>query len=199
MSTARERALKRFGLVAAGALVALGLGGCVTETPAAAGGSYVSVDGTVTEFAVDQRGEPIDFGGTLDTGEQFDSTNSRGQVLVVNFWYAACPPCRLEAPWLQALSEEFASQGVEFVGINVRDGTSVSLAFAGAFSVTYPSIIDTDGGAALAFTGVASPNAVPTTLVLDRSGRVASRIIGLLDEGVLRTLIESAVQEPSEP
>ena len=120
------------------------------------------------------------------------------QVLVVNFWYAACPPCRVEAPWLEELWQQFGADGVQFLGVNVRDGKATAQTFATSFGITYPSLIDTDGSVTLAFTGLASPTAVPTTVVFDRQGRPASRIVGLIDKGVLETLIEAALAEPSD-
>ena len=163
-----------------------------------AGGTYVSGDGTVSEFAIDDRGEPIVFTGETDTEQTVSAEQYRGEVLVVNFWYAACPPCRVEAPWLEELSQQFAADGVQFLGVNVRDGTATAQTFAKSFGITYPSVIDTDGTVSLAFSGMASPAAVPTTVVLDRQGRPASRIVGLIDKDILETLIEAALAEPSD-
>ena len=114
----------------------------------------------------------------------------------MNWWYAACAPCRAEAPDLAALSKEFEDQGVQFVGVNVRDTAETALAFDRKFGITFPSVMDAQSGAvSLAFTGVVSPAAVPTTLVIDKEGKVASRILGRIDASILRTLIESVVAE----
>jgi hypothetical protein len=51
------------------------------------------------------------------------------------------------------------------------------------------------GNVSLAFQGVVSPQAVPTTLVIDKQGKVASRILGRIDPSILRTLIETVVAE----
>jgi peroxiredoxin len=161
-----------------------------------AGGSYVSGDGTVSEFAIEDRGEPITFAARTDSGEQISADQYRGQVVVVNFWYAACPPCRVEAPWLQELSEQFEPGKVQFLGVNVRDGIATAQTFAEAFGITYPSVVDTDAGVTLAFTGLASAAAVPTTVVLDREGRPAARIVGLIDKDILQTLIDDTLAEP---
>ncbi|MGA1033366.1 MAG: TlpA family protein disulfide reductase, partial [Aquiluna sp.] len=118
-----------------------------------------------------------------------------GFVVVMNWWYAACAPCRAEAPDMAALSEEFADQGVQFVGVNVRDTAETALAFDRNFGITYPSIMDAQSGAvSLAFSGVVSPQAVPTTLVIDREGRVSARILGRIDKSILRELIETVVE-----
>jgi hypothetical protein len=70
------------------------------------------------------------------------------------------------------------------------------LAFDRKFGITFPSVMDAQSGAvSLAFNGVVSPAAVPTTLVIDKEGKVASRILGRIDASILRTLIESVVAE----
>lgn len=155
----------------------------------------MSGDGTVTEFPASNREVPVTFSGVTETGNRVSSDQYLGNVLVVNFWYAACPPCRLEAPWLEALYRSYTPDGVEFLGVNIRDGAETAQAFARTFEITYPSIIDTDGSVALAFSGLASPTAVPTTLVIDAEGRVASRIVGLIEKSTLNSLIASALAE----
>jgi peroxiredoxin len=125
-----------------------------------------------------------------------DSTALAGQVVVMNWWYVACAPCRAEAPDLAKLSEEFEDQGVQFVGVNVRDTAETALAFDRRFNITFPSVMDAQSGAvSLAFNGVVSPQAVPTTLVIDKEGRVSARILGRIDASILRTLIQTVVQE----
>lgn len=154
--------------------------------------NYIAGDGTVTEFAIDQRPTFEPWEGVTESGAYLSSESLEGYVVVMNWWYAACAPCRAEAPDLAALSEEFAEQGVQFVGVNVRDTAETALAFDRNFGITFPSIIDAQtGGVSLAFSGVVSPQAVPTTLVIDREGRVSARILGRIDKSILRELIET--------
>lgn len=193
--------------LAALAVIVLTVSGCAPtegdrladEFRSGSGQGYISGDGAYTLVTPEDRQDPISFEGVLDTGEPFDSDDLAGQVYVVNFWYASCPPCRVEAPDLQALSEEFAPKGVPFIGINIRDRAAQSLAFAEEFGITYPSVIDIESGAArLAFAGQVAPNAVPTTLVVDARGRVAARISGLLTEpSTLRAMITDTLAESS--
>lgn len=159
--------------------------------------NYVSGDGAVTVLAPESRLAPVTFGGPLDREGSFDSSEYRGDVLVVNFWYAGCPPCRLEARDLEALHQLYQGMGVRFIGVNILDQSPTALAFADEFGVTYPSVMDVaTGEARLAFAGSISPNAVPTTLVLDREHRVAGRISGLLsDPSVLQRMIDSVLDE----
>lgn len=119
--------------------------------------------------------------------------------MVVNFWYAGCAPCRVEAADLESVWQEYKGNGVSFVGINTRDQADTAVAFANEFGVTYPSLIDADTAEAkLAFAKVVPIAATPTTLVLDKQGRVAARIIGPIDgTSILSTLVEDALAESS--
>jgi len=159
--------------------------------------NYISGQGTINEIAVDDRAAPVEFEGDTDAGTTVSSADYAGDVLVLNFWYAGCPPCRVEAPDLEEISQTFAADGVKFLGVNVRDQTATSLSFASEFGITYPSVMDADdGNMLLAFAGTVAPSAVPTTLVIDRQGRVAARILGGI-EGTsnLSTLIKDAIAE----
>ncbi|MCS5732173.1 TlpA disulfide reductase family protein [Herbiconiux daphne] len=156
---------------------------------------YISGDGTVTEVEPADRGEPVQFTGTDENGGTVSSADYAGQVLVLNFWYAGCAPCRAEAPDLEKLNNDFQGRDVSFLGVNVRDQAPTAISFAETYDVTYPSVIDTDGAMQLAFSGTVAPNAVPTTLVIDQQGRVAARILGQLsDASILETLITSNLE-----
>lgn len=159
--------------------------------------NYISGDGTVTEFDAEERQEPVAFEGVVEDGSEVSSEDYAGDVLVVNFWYAECPPCRAEAELLEQTHQAYRDQGVEFLGVNVRNQADTALAFSRTFGITYPSIMDADTGSAqLAFAGTVAPNAVPTTLILDREGRVASRILGqVTDESTFNTLIRDTIAE----
>jgi len=182
---------------------ALALSGCTSGDSLAeqfregTGQGFISGDGAYTVIAEADRGEPIEFTGVVENGDTVSTDNYRGDVLVVNFWFAGCPPCRLEAPDLEELSQQFIPDGVSFLGVNIYDQAATALSFADEFGVTYPSILDVnDGSVRLAFAGQVAPNAVPTTLVLDREGRVAARISGLLTEpSVLRSMITDTLAE----
>lgn len=158
---------------------------------------YASEDGTVSEFPITDRGETVVFEGVTDAGVTVSNDDYASEVLVVNFWYAACAPCRVEAPDLAALSAKYLDAGASFLGVNVYDQPETSLAFARNFDIPYPSIIDANSGTVrLAFAGHAPPSAVPTTLVLDKQGRVAARFIGLIKEpSMLDTIIKDLIAE----
>ncbi len=188
------------GILAVTLAAALSLAGCTAEVPElgqpADSGSSLT-DDTIVEIAPADRAEPISFAGSLDTGGEADSGQWLGNVVVVNFWDAACPPGRVEAPDLEAVHQQFTAAGVVFIGVNVRDSAPTASSFATEFGVTYPSILDAGGGAVqFAFSGKIAPNAVPTTLVLDRDGRVAARVIGRLpSQTTLASLLETVLAE----
>lgn len=149
----------------------------------------------VTEFPPVDRGDAVEVGGTTLTGDSLSLVDLRGQVVVVNVWGSWCPPCREEAPVLAKVSKEYAAKGVSFVGINVRDNRSSAVAFEDNYDITYPSIEDTDGRAVLALNQYIPANAVPVTLVLDREGRAAARVLGAVRDPTLRALLDSVVAE----
>lgn len=150
---------------------------------------YVSGDGTVTEWADGERGEPVDLSGTSFEGEPVDVADYRGQVVVLNTWYAACPPCRAEAPDLVEIN---GREDVQVLGINSRDDAATALAFDRTFGVEYPSIDDSNGQAIAGLQGLVAINAVPTSLILDAEGRVAARVIGRVEPSTLQSLVDGA-------
>ncbi|MBC9953981.1 TlpA family protein disulfide reductase [Leucobacter sp. cx-42] len=193
-------------LVGATLVAALGLAGCSGGSNLSdqwnEGGDkgYVSGDGSSTSIPAAERTEPVVFEGTVEDGSTLSNADIAGHVTVVNFWYAGCAPCRAEAPDLVAAHEEFADDDVQFVGVNTRDQVAQAEQFAKQFKIDYPSIMDNAGGREVqrAFAGQVPLNAVPTTLILDREGRVAHRVIGqLAGESQLRTLIQETLDESS--
>lgn len=172
--------------------IVLTLAACAPgEAPESPG--YVSGDGTVTVLG--GEGDPVALAGTTFDGSEVDIEDFRGQVVLINTWYAACPPCRAEAP---ALAEIDARDDVQIVGVNGRDDAPTAEAFERTFGITYPSIDDSNGAATAALQGIVAMNAVPTTLVLDTEGRLHARIIGTVDESTLRSLIDEAAGLASE-
>ncbi|MET3901916.1 TlpA disulfide reductase family protein [Paenarthrobacter sp. 4246] len=197
--------LSRRGVLTAGGVLlaglTMGLSACAQEDSLAkqakAGDNknYVAGDGSVTEFAKADRAAPVALKGTLFNGNQVKPEDLQGKVTVLNFWFAACAPCRIEAPQLEALHQDFKDQGVQFFGVNLRDEQATAEAFDKTFNITYPSFNDKDGAVLLSVSGIVPPGAVPTTLVLDKDGKVASRVLGEIEKSTLKALITSAVAE----
>ena len=199
--------VRRSWAVTAAAVVALGLlvSGCASSSEQLAeqwidgeDTGFISGDGSIESIPVSQRGEAVTYSGPATDGETREWGEYLGEVVVVNFWYAGCPPCRAEAPDLVEVANAYANQGVRFLGVNTRDDAAQAQMFEQEFAVPYPSLLDTQNAAAVqrAFAGSVPLNAVPTTLVLDREGRVAHRILGqLTDASILETMINETLAE----
>lgn len=172
---------------------------CSGDDPLAAqagnsgGKNYIAGDGSVMELAVDERGEALQFSGETFDGATLSSDSLDGPALV-NFWYASCAPCRVEAPDLSQLSQEYADE-VDFVGVNVRDTAETAAAFERNFDIDYPSIEGRDGKILMDFASFVPPQAVPTTLILDNDGRVAARVLGSVEHSTLKSLLDGVVAE----
>jgi thiol-disulfide isomerase/thioredoxin len=191
-------------------IVALAIAGFVLATSGCANDSlaeqfrsgdnknYIAGDGTVTEFAPGSRPKAASWSGLTESGESISSDQLQGVITVMNFWYAGCAPCRIEMPELIELQDEFLSDGVQFIGVNVRDSAETSLAFARKINMNFPSVMDAKtGSVVLGFTGVVTPQAVPTTLVIDSEGNVSARVLGRIDKGILKALIVTTIKEKS--
>jgi peroxiredoxin len=87
---------------------------------------------------------------------------------------------------------------VTFVGLDTRDSDASARAFVERFGIEYANVVDRDGQLQLLFSDTLPPQAIPSTLVIDRMGRVAGRILGKASESALRGLIEPILDE-SEP
>jgi thiol-disulfide isomerase/thioredoxin len=157
---------------------------------------YVEGTGVVTIVPpADRQQAPAFSGPLLDGSGEFDLAQAKGDVVVLNVWASWCPPCRSEAPALQAVSAEMTDQDVQFVGINVRDNETDARAFEQEFGLTYPSVVDTDSALLLAFRDTLPPSAIPSTLVIDREGRVAARVLDEVTQKSLRDLVADIAAE----
>jgi peroxiredoxin len=194
---------RRAGAVAVALGAVLALAGCsggggTSDDADVADQGYVSGDGSFTQWAAADREGPVEVAGTDYAGQAVDVADWRGDVVVLNTWYAACPPCREEAPDLVDIAHEYAGSGVHLLGINGVDDAGAAEPFQTSFDVPYPSIDDRDKQAIAALQGIVPIQATPTTVVLDRDGKVAARIVGLAEGSTLRALIDEVLAEDSE-
>ncbi|AMT93312.1 TlpA disulfide reductase family protein [Bacillus subtilis] len=155
---------------------------------------YVSGSGVVSQVAVEDRGEPLELSFETLDGTSMSLADLRPTPVVVNLWYAACPPCRKEAPDLKSVSEEFANKA-QFIGVNVRDQEAAANAFIQNYQVPYPNMLDSNGEMVSLLSGVLPPQATPSTVVLDAKGRAAARVVGEVEASTLRGLIEDVLSE----
>jgi peroxiredoxin len=189
----RAAALVVVGVLAAGCADQVDAGEPVVGNVAEQG--YVSGDGTTTIVAESERKPAPDLTGTTLDGEPFALADHLGEVVVLNVWASWCAPCRAEADDIQGVWDEVQAKGVQFVGLNTRDSQASAKAFVDRFGVTYPSVVDTDGSRQLLFHETLPPAAIPSTIVIDRQGRVAGRAIGEVDRSRLLGMIEPILAE----
>ncbi len=191
--------MRRLVAVAVSVGLMFGLSACATDPLAdqfrsGTNKNYISGDGSVTEFN-GQKSVGEKWTSTTFDGQVITSDSLLGHVTVLNFWYAGCAPCRAETPDLAKIASVYETKGVYVVGVNVRDTSATALAFARTHKLNYPSVMDIETGTVVqAYTGVVSPSAVPTTLVINAKGEVTSRVLGRFEPGTLRSLIDTALK-----
>jgi peroxiredoxin len=176
------------------------LAGCSTGSGAVDvnnGGEFRFVAGTPAGEVIppDQRASAPEFAGELLGGGEFSSAELDGDVAVLNFWGSWCGPCRVETPEFQDVYADVRSDGVQFLGLNVKETSEqFATAFVDRFGIEFPSLYDPRGEVALAFRDYPA-NAIPSTIVLDREGRVAAVYTGAVSQQDLRRVVDLVVGE----
>jgi thiol-disulfide isomerase/thioredoxin len=188
----RTRPIAWVALLLACGIAAAGCeGGPIGQaTPVSNGQGFVSGNQNTTYYPPGSRPASPAVSGTTLTGQRLSLQADRGFVVVLNFWGSWCAPCRAEAPALASLARHFQANQVRFVGVDSRDSVTGAQAFDATFGVGYPSLRDSSGQIALAFRQTVPPEAIPTTLLIDRGGRIAARVIGQVSYRGLRALID---------
>ena len=130
--------------------------------------------------------------GQAADGTPLSSADFAGDIVVINSWASWCPPCREELPLLSGISKAFRDQDVSFLGLNVKDDPFVAAGLLA--SSPYPSIADPEGTILATIPGV-PPSSLPSTVVIDRQGRLAARIIGPLEPGQLEAVLGQLILE----
>ncbi|MFM1964699.1 MAG: hypothetical protein RL134_424 [Actinomycetota bacterium] len=148
----------------------------------------------VTIIPAAEREQTIVIGGETADGTELSTAQMGGDIVVVNAWASWCPPCIEELPLLASAAESYADQGVTFVGLNSLDDPIAAASLLG--SSPYRSIDDRDGAILATIPGV-PPRSLPSTVILDRQGRIAVRIIGPVKPGQLEQALDMLVAEPA--
>ncbi|AWW38255.1 MULTISPECIES: TlpA family protein disulfide reductase [Streptomyces] len=195
-----RRTRRRAAVLTAGAAAAaLALTACSSGGTAGGGGDTNFVAGTdgIDTVAADGRAPVPDLSGKTVDGGQADIADHKGKVVVLNVWGSWCPPCRAEAKNFEKVYQDTKDQGVEFLGINTRDASvGPARAFEEEYGVSYPSLFDPTGKLMLRFEkGTLNPQAIPSTLVVDRDGRIAARALQPLSEDKLREMLAPVLAE----
>lgn len=175
------------------------LAGCSTgsdQVDVNNGGEFRFVAGTPAGEVIDagERASAPEFSGTLLGGDAWSSTELSGDVAVLNFWGSWCAPCRVETPQFEQVYGEVAEQGVQFLGLDVKDQEQLAQAFVTNQGITFPSLFDPAGEVALAFRDYPA-TAIPSTIVLDREGRVAAVFTGEVSQDDLRSTLDLLLEE----
>lgn len=181
--------MRRLAVFVAALLAAGGLTACGAESWEKK--CTTSASGVIT-CRPEQRPPARDVTGQLLDGGTYDVAADRGKVVVVNFWGSWCSPCRAEATDLQKTYDATLDSGVTFVGVNSRDDRDAAKAFERG-RVTYPSIYDPDGRVALSFD--VTQVSTPSTLILDRQGRIAVALRRSTTVAELQPLVERVAAE----
>ncbi len=177
------------------------LSGCAGTSGADASGATEYQFGRLSSGAnglfpvADRRPAPALAGQTLQ-GQPLDTATMKGKVVVLNFWADWCAPCRAEAPFLDAVATRSASAGVQFVGVNVKNDRSSALSFERVSGTPYPSLYDQPGALLLRFRKIV-PQTPPSTMLIDRQGRLAGIFNGGVTESELGSSVQALAAEPA--
>jgi thiol-disulfide isomerase/thioredoxin len=133
--------------------------------------------------------------GTLIGGGPYSLAASRGHVVVINFWATWCGPCKTETPQLDALYRQVQPQGIDFVGVDVKElSRDAGNAFISDNKISYPILWDEPGKTALELGHIPSAS-LPFTVVIDKQQRVAAVYLQVLTPGDLQPVLSSLVAE----
>ncbi|MET9835954.1 TlpA disulfide reductase family protein [Streptomyces sp. NPDC006385] len=196
---------RRYLLVAGAALVFTGCtsaaeGGADRSSgsggPSGASSQSPAGTGAITAIPAGRRPTAPDISGKSLDGEPLQMSDYRGSVVLLNVWGSWCEPCKAEAPHLARAFEVTRGQGVQFLGINTRDmSVGPAKAFERRYGITYPSFYDPRGELVLRFKGHLLPQAIPSTVVIDRQGRIAARALKALGEREILGMLTPVIAE----
>jgi thiol-disulfide isomerase/thioredoxin len=175
------------------ALFVLLLSGCGRDAP----NTDASQVGTELFPTGERSPAPMLAGPTL-SGSTASLDQELGNIVVVNAWASWCAPCVEEMPILIADAEKYRDRGVTFLGLNTSDQLRSAEQFAEDLGMNFESIRDPDGALLEQIPGV-PPRALPSTIVIDRRGDIAARIIGPVTDDGLTTIIEGLLAEDVIP
>ena len=203
LSCLRRRTV-RWALLAAVAAVAISLlvWQATAWSPASSDGAARRASGDastgLTVYPPAERVTSPALAGTTLDGKGLSLSAYLGKIVVINVWGSWCGPCRAETPDLARAARQFAQKGVSFLGVDTRDNVAAAKAFTRRYDVPYPSLVDEDGQLLLGFRLIIPTAVVPTTLVIDREGKVAARVIGPITFRTLKGILDDEIATEQE-
>ena len=190
---------RRASLVALACAALLIVAGCSggdqTQGIGGDGQRFVDGDGSVAVIPPGDRVPAAVISGSTLDGKSLSTADFAGDVVVLNVWASWCAPCRQEAEGLQGVYDATSTDGVQFVGINTRDQTAAAQAFERSAGISYPSLVDDGGQLLLAFSDTLPPSSIPSTLVIDRQGQLAARLLGPTTFTELKRVVTEVASE----
>jgi cytochrome c biogenesis protein CcmG/thiol:disulfide interchange protein DsbE len=129
-----------------------------------------------------QRSPPGELALPQLGGGEWRLADHRGQVVLINYWATWCGPCREEVPGLAGVAGEFGPKGLAVVGVSLDDGRDVAARvqqFVSRYRVPYPIAFPAPVPRSLG----PGDSVIPTTILLDRQGRVVKRYVGAVERG----------------
>ena len=156
---------------------------------------FVSLDGTAVLHNADQRNAAgtLTFPGIVPTSD-WSLSAVQGKVVLLNVWGPWCAPCRKEFPELETLSTTFASDGLEVIGVATRTTATSVEAFVASQRITFRQVADFDSLIISNLRGVPS-STVPSSILIDRQGRIAGWVLGAADPALLKSMLKSLLEE----
>ncbi len=177
-------------VLAAAALTAGALAGCSGDENNWA--KKCTTTNGVVECAPGQRKAIKPITGELLDGKTYDVAADKGKVVVVNFWGSWCAPCRAEADDLEKTYQATKDKDVTFLGVNSRDDRDAAREFERG-RASYPSIYDFNGKVGVQFD--VTQVSMPSTLIIDRQGRIAVALRQATTLTQLQPLVEKIAAE----
>jgi thiol-disulfide isomerase/thioredoxin len=187
---------RRLSLLVAALAVTVGTATACTDLDGTDGKTWITGAGSVEQVPVAERGRPVDVSGEDLDGNPLDLADQRGKVVVLNVYASWCPPCRAEMPTVVELAGQADPTQVSYLGVNIRDNASAARAFGENVGIDFPSFADPSSAVLLALSDELGPYSLPSTVVLDREGRVAALVLGRIPGAVtLQDVVDDVVAE----
>lgn len=141
-----------------------------------------------------ERKQAPDFTLKDANGHTVRLSDYRGKVVLLDFWATWCGPCKIEIPWFQEFERQYKDKGFAVIGVAMdEEGWNVVKPFAQHMSINYRVVVGDDSIGDLY--GEGGIDALPTTFLIDRGGRIASIHVGLSS----KSDFEDDIQELLKP